>query len=103
MRPGIWRLTVSSVGYKSCTTPEYRVSAATPFIEVELEEDATQVEAVTVRPSPFRVTTESPVSLKVIGMQEIEKSLCIHHMEEETGLRVVGAMYHIEDGSVEFL
>ena len=23
--------------------------------------------------------------------------------EEETGLRVVGAMYHIEDGSVEFL
>ena len=91
------------MGYKSCTTPEYRVSAATPFIEVELEEDATQVEAVTVRPSPFRVTTESPVSLKVIGMQEIEKSLCIHHMEEETGLRVVGAMYHIEDGSVEFL
>lgn len=74
VRPGIWRLTVSSVGYKSCTTPEYRVSAATPFIEVELEEDATQVEAVTVRPSPFRVTTESPVSLKVIGMQEIEKS-----------------------------
>lgn len=74
VRPGIWRLTVSSVGYKSTTTPEYMVSAATPFIEVELEEDATQVEAVTVRPSPFRVTTESPVSLKVIGLQEIEKS-----------------------------
>ncbi len=32
-----------------------------------------------------------------------EKSLCIHHIEEETGLRVVGAMYHIEDGGVEFL
>lgn len=37
------------------------------------------------------------------SVQEIEKSLCIHHMEEETGLRVVGAIYHIEDGSVEFL
>ena len=37
------------------------------------------------------------------SVQEIEKSLCIHHIEEETGLRVVGAMYHIEDGSVEFL
>ena len=37
------------------------------------------------------------------SVQEIEKSLCIHHMEEENGLRVVGAMYHIEDGSVEFL
>lgn len=74
VKPGIWRLTVSSVGYKSTTTPEYMVSAATPFIEVELDEDATQVEAVTVRPTPFRVTTESPVSLKVIGLQEIEKS-----------------------------
>ena len=72
--PGIWRLAVSSVGYKSVTTPEYMVSAATPFIEVELEEDAERLEAVTVRPSPFRATVESPVSLKVIGLQEIEKS-----------------------------
>ena len=37
------------------------------------------------------------------SVREIEKSLCIHHIEEETGLRVVGAMYHIEDGSAEFL
>ena len=37
------------------------------------------------------------------SVREIEKSLCIHNFEEETGLRVVGAMYHIEDGSVEFL
>lgn len=37
------------------------------------------------------------------SVREIEKSLCIHRIEEETGLRVVGAMYHIEDGSVEFL
>ena len=74
VKPGIWRLAVSSVGYKSVTTPEYMVSAATPFIEVELEEDAERLEAVTVRPSPFRATVESPVSLKVIGLQEIEKS-----------------------------
>ena len=37
------------------------------------------------------------------SVQEIEKSLCIHNIKAETGLRVVGAMYHIEDGSVEFL
>ena len=37
------------------------------------------------------------------SVRKIEKSLCIHNIEEETGLRVVGAMYHIEDGSVEFL
>ena len=46
VEPGIWRLAVSSVGYKSVTTPEYMVSAATPFIEVELEEDAERLEAV---------------------------------------------------------
>ena len=34
---------------------------------------------------------------------EIESSLSISRIEDETGLRVVGAMYHIEDGSVEFL
>ena len=37
------------------------------------------------------------------SVAEIEKSLSISHVEAETGLRVVGAMYHIEDGSVEFL
>ena len=33
VKPGIWRLTVSSMGYRSTTTSEYLVSAATPFIE----------------------------------------------------------------------
>lgn len=37
------------------------------------------------------------------SVREIEKSLCIARIEDETGMRVVGAMYHIEDGSVEFL
>lgn len=74
IRPGIWRLAVSSVGYKSLLTSEYLVSATTPFLEIELEEDATQVEAVTVRPTLFRATAESPVGLNVIGVREIEKS-----------------------------
>ena len=72
--PGICRFAASSVGYKSLLTSEYLVSAATPFVEIELEEDATRVEAVTVRPSPFRATVESPVGLNVIGIREIEKS-----------------------------
>lgn len=33
----------------------------------------------------------------------IEHSLDIQHMEEEDGLRVVPALYHLEDGRVEFL
>lgn len=74
VRAGIHRLSASSVGYKTVVTPEYIVSAATPFIEIELEEDATQLEAVTVAPSPFRATAESPVGLQIIGLREIEKS-----------------------------
>lgn len=74
VQPGIYRLSVSSIGYKSRLTPEYIVSAATPFIEIELEEDASQIDAVTVSPSPFRTTVESPVSMQIIGLREIEKS-----------------------------
>lgn len=72
--PGICRLNISCLGYKSIVTPDYIVSAHTPFIEIELEEDANALEGVTVTPSQFRRTAESPVSLRVIGLQEIEKS-----------------------------
>ena len=74
VEPGITALRISSVGYKPLLTPDYRISAATPFVEVALEEDATQVEAVTIRPTPFRFTAESPIGLQVIGVREIEKS-----------------------------
>lgn len=74
VQPGIYRLAVSFLGYKSLLTPEYIVSAAMPPVEIELEEDAGEIEAVTVAPSPFRRTAESPVSMKVIGLGEIEKS-----------------------------
>lgn len=74
LAPGIYGFTVSCIGYRTVETPEYRVAAATPFIEIEIEEEAEQLAAVTVRPSPFRRTIESPVSMRVIGMREIEKS-----------------------------
>ena len=72
-KPGIHRLVVSCIGYKDKLTSEYMVSARTPFIEVELEEDAQMLGEVIVSPSPLRRTTESPVSLFVIGLQDIEK------------------------------
>ncbi len=72
--PGIYRVSVSCMGYKEVETPEYIVSAATPFIEVELEEESINLQEVVVRPSPFRRTAESPVSMHVIGLGEIEKS-----------------------------
>lgn len=72
--PGIYRLEATLIGYKSTLTPEYVVSASTPFIEIEMEEDVNMLAAVVVTPSPFRKTVESPVSMRIIGLQEIEKS-----------------------------
>lgn len=72
--PGIYRLEASMLGYKTTVTPEYLVSAATPFIEIEMDEESQGVDAVTVRPTPFRRTVESPVSMNVIGLREIERS-----------------------------
>ena len=37
------------------------------------------------------------------SIQMIEHSMEIHHIEDEIGLRVVGAMYDIETGKVEFM
>jgi len=74
IKSGIHRLSVSYIGYKSKLTPEYIISGTTPFIEIELEEDPKALAEVTITPSPLRRTTESPVSLFVVGLQEIEKS-----------------------------
>jgi len=70
--PGIYRFEATLIGYKSAVTSEYLVSASTPFIEIE--EDENMLSAIVVTPSPFRKTVESPVSMRIIGLQEIEKS-----------------------------
>lgn len=72
--PGIYRLQASAVGYKTVTTPEYIVSTRNLSVEIELEENLTELEGVTVTASPFRRDLESPVGLRIIGLQEIEKS-----------------------------
>lgn len=72
--PGIYRLQASAIGYKSVTTPEYIVSNKDIHPSIEMEENLTELEGVTVTASPFRRDLESPVSLRIIGLQEIEKS-----------------------------
>lgn len=72
--PGIYRLQASSLGYKTVLTPEYRVNHITPHIQIEMEEDQVALDAVTITASPFRRVVESPVSLHIIGVREIEKA-----------------------------
>lgn len=72
--PGIYRLQASFLGYKTELTPEYRVNHVTPYVQIELEEENASLNEVVVAASPFQNVPESPVSLRVIGLQEIEKA-----------------------------
>jgi len=75
LTPGFIRLQASFVGYYQTLSPEIQVNNANvAFLEIKMESKDTQIEEVTVRASPFRKTEESPVSLKTIGIAEIEKS-----------------------------
>ena len=72
--PGIYRLQASFLGYKTELTPEYRVNHVTPYVQIELEEENASLNEVVVTASPFQKVPENPVSLRVIGLQEIEKA-----------------------------
>lgn len=45
-----------------------------PPVEIELEETSSQLAEVTVKEAPFRRFKNSPVSLQIIGIGDIEKS-----------------------------
>ena len=72
--PGMYRLQFSIVGYRTCVTPEFRVSSHDYRIDAELEENQVDLKEIEVVASPFRRSLESPISSRVIGLQEIEKS-----------------------------
>ncbi len=75
LTPGFIRVEASFVGYKKAISAEVEVNvASTHFIEIKLEKTKTEIDEVTVTASPFRKTLESPVSLRTIGVGEIEKS-----------------------------
>jgi len=75
LSPGFVRIQASFVGYKSALSSQIEVSnVKIAFLEIKMEVQNTAIEEVTVSSSPFRKTEESPVSLKTIGIAEIEKS-----------------------------
>lgn len=75
LTPGFVRVEASFVGYRRAVSSEVEISpASVNSVEIQLEEQREQIEEVTVTASPFRKTEESPVSLRSIGIGEIEKS-----------------------------
>ena len=73
VKPGYVTLSVSFVGYKTYITPELLVSNAKAVeIDIALEQTDQSLDEVVINASPFVKTEESPVSLRSIGVKEIE-------------------------------
>lgn len=75
IKPGMAELRVSAIGFTTYISGELMITnARTLYFEIMLEESATDIDEVVIRSSPFRMSRESPVSLRRIGVAEIEKS-----------------------------
>lgn len=75
VQPGFVSLSASFVGFEPAITPEFMVTnARTSTIEIPMREMAVQLEQVEVRASFFRRKEESPVSMRTLGIAEIEKN-----------------------------
>ncbi len=74
VQPGIFRVIANSLGYTSTTSMDIQVSATTPPIEISMQQSTSQIDSVIVSRSLFARVVESPVSMRRIGVQEIEKS-----------------------------
>lgn len=75
VRPGLYNVLVSSVGYERLTVFEVQLSSARPTVlELELKPSATELEVVEITRQPFQRTVESPLSVRTIGSAEIMRN-----------------------------
>ena len=75
IKPGYVELRASSVGFKQYVSEPILVTNANKVnIEIPLVETVIEIDEITVKASPFRKTEESPVSLRRISIEEIDKN-----------------------------
>ncbi len=75
IKPGYVELRVSSVGFKSFISSAVMVTNSKPVsLEIPLEEDEISIGEVVIKASPFRKKIETPLSARIIGIDEIEKN-----------------------------
>jgi len=73
VKPGFVELRISSVGYKPYVTDGVMVTNNNEVnLVIKLESTIVEVGEIIVKPSPFRKSVESPISARIIGIQEIE-------------------------------
>ena len=75
IKPGYIKIVASSVGFEQYVSEEFLVTnARTSFVEIPLKETTVLLEEIIVKASPFRKSVESPLSLRRIGIEQIEKN-----------------------------
>lgn len=75
IKPGYLQLEASSVGFENYVSERFLVTNAKKVnLDIPLQEKAIAINEIVVKASPFRRSEESPVSLRRIGIEEIEKS-----------------------------
>ncbi len=75
LKPGYVKLEASSVGFERITTEEFMVTnSKTSSVTIGMTEAAVQISGVEIKASVFKRVEESPVSLKSLGIAQIEKS-----------------------------
>jgi hypothetical protein len=75
LKPGYAELRVSSIGFKPFISGAVMVTNSNQVnIEIPLEEAEISIGEVVVRASPFSKKIETPVSIRIIGIDEIEKN-----------------------------
>ena len=75
LQPGYVKLEASSVGFERIITEEILITnAKTASIDIAMKEIAVQISGVEIKASAFKRVEESPVSLKSLGIAQIEKS-----------------------------
>ena len=75
VKPGYVRIAASSVGFEDYVSEEFPVTnSSIAFVEIPMKEVPVNLDAVVVKASPFRKKEGSPVSLRIIGIEQIEKN-----------------------------
>ena len=75
VEPGIYDVKASFIGFNDLIEYEIQVFNNKPTVlNFEMDEYSTELEEVVVKSSPFKKTEESPVSLRTIGVAEIQRN-----------------------------
>lgn len=75
IKPGIYNIQVSYLGYETVSQYEIEIQGIRPtMLNFELSENAKQLDEIVVKAASFKKTAESPVSLRTIGVSEIKRN-----------------------------